>query len=55
MSEKVVYNVQLLRSLQDIEDMKQSLRRWCGNEIIFCLSWVSTRMIGSLHPFSDFI
>jgi hypothetical protein len=30
MSEKVVYDVQPLRSLQDIEDMKQSLRRWCG-------------------------
>jgi integrase len=30
MSEKLVYNVQPLRSLQDIEDMKQSLRRWCG-------------------------
>jgi integrase len=30
MSEKTVYDVQPLRSLQDIEDMKRSLRRWCG-------------------------
>jgi integrase len=35
MAKKATYDVQPLRSLQDIEDMKQSLRRWCSERDYF--------------------